>query len=72
MRYLWSVFDLYKILLQIVAGLVKALVRFILVILVALFSLPRLDRSPFPAWLEMYLLLDTGSKSYQGMILLYQ
>ena len=56
---------------QVVAGLVKALVRFALVVLVTLFSLPRIDRSPFPAWLEMYLLLDTGSKSYQGVILLY-
>jgi len=70
-RYLWAAFDLYKILAQVVAGLVKALVRFALVVLVTLFSLPRIDRSPFPAWLEMYLLLDTGSKSYQGVILLY-
>ena len=42
-----------------------------LVIVTVLISLPRLDRSPFPAWVELYLLLDTGSKSYQGKILLY-
>ena len=69
-RYLWAAFDLYKILLQVVAGIVKALVRFALVIVTALFSLPRLDRSPFPAWLEVYLLLDSGSKSHPGMMLL--
>ena len=70
-RFIWAAFDLYKILLQIVAGLVTALVRFVLVVITALFSLPRLDRSPFPAWLEVYLLLDSGSKSYQGVILLH-
>ena len=70
-RFLWAAFDLYKILLQIVAGIVKSLVRFVLVVVTVLFSLPRLDRSPFPAWVEMYLLLDSGSKSYQGVILLY-
>ena len=62
-RFLWQAFDLYKILLQIVAGIVKSLVRFVLVLVTVLFSLPRLDRSPFPAWVEMYLLLDSGSKS---------
>ena len=70
-RYLWSAFELYELMTQVAAGLVKSLVRFIMVIVAVFFSLPRIDRSPFPAWVEYYLLLDTGSKSYQGVIVLY-
>lgn len=51
--------------------MVKSLVRFVLVILAVFFSLPRIDRSPFPAWVEYYLLLDSGSKSYQALIVMY-
>lgn len=70
-RYLWSAFELYELITQVAAGIVKSLVRFIMVVIAVFFSLPRIDRSPFPAWVEYYLLLDTGSKSYQGVIVLY-
>lgn len=71
MRFLWGVFELWELLTQVAAGIVKSIVRFVMVIVAVLFSLPRIDRSPFPAWIEYYLLLDTGSKSYQGMICMY-
>lgn len=71
MRYAWAAFELWELMAQVAAGLVKSIVRFALVTLIVFFSLPRLDRSPFPAWFEYYLLLDTGSKSYQGVILTY-
>lgn len=70
-RYGWAAFELWELMTQVAAGLVKSIVRFVLVLLVVFFSLPRLDRSPFPAWVEYYLLLDAGSKSYQGVILTY-
>ena len=63
--------DAYQILLTVVTGVTKSIVRFILVLITVLFSLPKIDRSPFPAWFEEYLLLDTGSKAYYGTVVLY-
>jgi len=37
---------------------------------ISLVSLPRMTRSPLPAWFEYYLLLDSGSRSYQALVLL--
>jgi hypothetical protein len=71
MRYFYMAFDLFEVLIRIAAGVVTAIVRFLLVMLGVALSLPRLDRSPFPAWMEAYLLLDSGSRSYQGLILLH-
>jgi hypothetical protein len=66
-RYCWAAFELYEILSQVVAGVAKSITRFVLVLVGVFISLPRIDRSPFPAWIEYYLLLDSGSKSYQAM-----
>ena len=65
-RYAYMLFDVYRVCVTIVVGLTKGIVRFVLVVVIALLSLPRMDRSPFPAWIEAYLLLDTGSKSFQA------
>jgi len=70
-RYMFMAYELYEVLVTCVAGIAKSVIRLILVILTTLLTLPRLDRSPFPAWLEYYFLLDSGSKSFQGMIKLY-
>jgi len=70
-RYAFMAFDAFRIFLTIIVGFTKGLVRFILVIVSTLISLPRMDRSPFPAWVETLLLLDSGSKSYQGMIVMW-
>jgi len=70
-RYCWAAFELYEILSQVVAGVAKSITRFVLVLVGVFISLPRIDRSPFPAWIEYYLLLDSGSKSYQAMIVMY-
>ena len=70
-RYAWMAYEMYEMLLQMATGVVKSLVRFVIVVVIALISLPRVDHSPFPAWVEAYLLLDSGSKSYQGVVLLY-
>merc|ERR1711988_267253 len=40
-------------------------------IIICVVNLPRLSPSPFPAWLERYVLLDTGSKAYMSLILLH-
>jgi len=69
-RYFFMAFELYEILIRIAASIVTAAVRAILAFCLAVVSLPRMDRSPFPAWVEAYLLLDTGSRSYQGTILI--
>lgn len=70
-RLLLMAWDMVQILLTVVTGVAKSITRFALVLVAVLFSLPRIDRSPFPAWLETYFLLDTGSKSYQALIVLY-
>ena len=70
-RYLFMAYDMYEVLATCVAGIAKSIVRMILVIITSLLTLPRIDRSPFPDWLEYYFLLDSGSKSFHGMIKLY-
>jgi len=70
-RYIWAFFEIYELFVQVAIGITKSISRFVLVIIGVLFSLPRIDRSPFPAWIEYYLLLDSGSKSYQAMIAMY-
>ena len=62
-------YDLVQMFLQLYTGIMTAIVRFITVVGISLASLPRLDRSPMPAWVERYTLLDTGSKSYESMIM---
>ena len=63
-------FDLVQLMTYLVAGITAALVRFVLVVVISMFSLTRVTKSPMPNWMETYLLLDTGSKSYQGLIVL--
>ena len=53
-RFAWMFYDLYELLLSCVTGITKALVRFALVMVVTLFSLPRMDVSIFPAWLSLH------------------
>ena len=64
-------YDLYELLLACVTGLVKAFSRFVLVVLATLFSLPRMDVSIFPAWLDYYIALDSGARAYHAVILSY-
>ena len=64
-RFAWMFYDLYELLLSCVTGITKALVRFALVIVVTLFSLPRMDVSIFPAWLDYYIALDSGARAYR-------
>ena len=70
-RYAFMAFDIYNIFMSCVTGIIKAIVRFVLAVVVLLFSLMRMDVSLFPAWVEYYLLLDTGSKSYQSVVVLH-
>lgn len=70
-RRCFNAYDLFQSFMQMYTGIVTALVRFILVVVIGLLTLPRLDRSPMPAWVERYLLLDTGSKAYHATILQY-
>ena len=64
-------YDLYELLLSCVTGITKALVRFALVCGVTLFSLPRMDVSLFPAWLDYYVALDSGARAYHSLIVSY-
>jgi hypothetical protein len=70
-RYAWMAYDLFQIFTTCVTGIMTAIVRFILAVVSLIFSLPRTDISIFPAWLEYYLLLDSGAKSYRGVVVLH-
>jgi hypothetical protein len=59
-RYGWAAFELYELLMQVAVGIVKSFTRFIMVMVAVFFSLPRIDRSPFPAWIEYYLASEGG------------
>jgi len=70
-RFGWMFYDLYELMLSCVTGITKALVRFALVCGVTLFSLPRMDVSLFPAWLDYYIALDSGARAYHAIIATY-
>jgi len=70
-RFGWMFYDLYELLLSCVTSITKALVRFCLVCGVTLFSLPRMDVSLFPAWLDYYIALDSGARAYHAIISTY-
>jgi len=53
-RYMWMAFDIYMVLSTIIVGIGKGIARFCLVVAVAVVSLPRIDRSPLPSWVELY------------------
>ena len=64
-------YDLWMLILRLTTGVMTAIVRFFITIAVALITLTRADVSPLPAWIERYLLLDTGSKSFQSLVKVY-
>ena len=64
----FMVYDVAESFVSMFTGITTALVRMILAIAMAVITLPRLDRSAFPAWVSRYLNLDTGLQSYRGVI----
>ena len=64
-------YDLWMLIVTLATGIMTAVVRFFITIAVALLTLTRADVSPLPAWIERYLLLDTGSKSFQAALKAY-
>jgi len=70
-RFSWMFFDLFQMLLSCVIGVAKGIARFVMVTVVNVLSLPRMDVSIFPAWVDYYVQIDSGAKSYFGMILMY-
>ena len=70
-RFSWMFFDLFQMLLSCVTGVAKGIARFVMVTVVNVLSLPRMDISIFPAWVDYYVQIDSGAKSYFGMILMY-
>ena len=70
-RGCFHMYDLWMIIARLVTGVMTALVRFFITVAVALVSLTRADVSPLPAWIERYLLLDSGSRSFQAAVKAY-
>ena len=70
-RGCFHVYDLWMLISRLATGIMTALIRFFITIAIALVTLTRADVSPLPAWIERYLLLDTGSRSFQGAVKAY-
>ena len=70
-RFSWMFFDLFQMLISCVTGIAKGITRFVMVTVVNILSLPRMDISIFPAWVDYYIQIDSGAKSYFGLILMY-
>lgn len=71
LRKWFHMYDLWMFFTQLGTSFITALTRFIIAIAVALFTLPRTNVSPLPSWIERYTALDTGSKSFNAVIKLY-
>jgi len=67
----FHMYDLWMLIARLATGIMTALVRFFITVAVALVSLTRADVSPLPAWIERYLLLDSGSRSFQAAVKAY-
>ena len=71
LRKWFHMYDLWMFFIRLGTSFITALTRFIIAIAVALFTLPRTNVSPLPSWIERYTALDTGSKSFNAVIKLY-
>jgi hypothetical protein len=69
-RRWYHMYDIIMIVFRLFTGPITALVRFFMGVGIAFLTLPRMDVSPLPGWFERYMLLDTGSKAYHGMVLM--
>jgi Retinol binding protein receptor len=67
-RRLYMLYDVVQAYLTMFTGIVTAIVRMVTVLGVTILSMPRLDQTPMPAWLGRYLLLDTATRSYRGVL----
>ena len=71
LRRAFHAYDLVMVVFRLFTGPITALVRAIMGFGVALITLPFMDRSPIPGWVERYLLLDMGSQAFHAMILMH-
>jgi hypothetical protein len=70
-RRLWSIFELFMLYIAIAGGLLSALSRIIMLIVLSLVGLARLDQSLFPEWINDAIYLDSANKIYLSMIYIY-
>ena len=68
LRAVFHLYDLWMLITTLVTGFMTAVIRFIITVGVALVTLTSANTSPLPAWIERYVLLDTGSKSFQAVL----
>lgn len=68
-RRTYACFDLWTMFYYIPGGLAKAITRLAVLAVVGVAGLMRVTQSAFPAWVERYLLLDTGANAFESMVL---
>eukprot|EP00947_MAST-08B_sp_MAST-8B-sp1_P003757 g3757.t1 len=67
-RRAFHMYDVVMVAFRLFTGPITALVRAIMGTGVALLTLPFMDRSPIPGWIERYTLLDMGSQAFHAMV----
>ena len=65
-RRWFMLWDLYQAFLSMFTGIVNAIVRMATAVVLAVVSVPRMDRSAMPAWVSRYLSIDKGLHSFNG------
>lgn len=68
-RRCYGCYDIWALFLAVTKGAKAAAVRIVLFVVIGLLSVLSIAESPLPGWFERYAELDSGSKSYQAMVL---
>ena len=71
LRRVFHSYDLVMVVFRLFTGPITALFRAIMGFGVTILTLPFMDRSPIPGWLERYMLLDMGSQAFHAMVLMH-
>jgi hypothetical protein len=70
-RRIWGIYELYTVYEAMGTGIVSAIIRFVMLIVVALLGIMRVDRPLFPDWIEATVSLDSANLSFNATVLLY-
>lgn len=58
--------------LQLYTGIMVAVARFLVAVVVQLLTMPRMDKTALPAWIERYTNLDSGTLIAASLVLTSQ
>ena len=65
-RRMFMLYDLSQAYLSMFTGIANAIVRMVTAVVLAVVSVPRMDRSAMPEWVTRYLSIDKGLHAFNG------